>query len=65
MKNNRFSSESIVATMASFVGICALIVSITQTHYQRKIFVCFGLASFANCRISGRRKGFHQEHDLR
>lgn len=36
MKNNRFSSESIVATMASFVGICALIVSITQTHYQRK-----------------------------
>jgi hypothetical protein len=36
MKNNRFSSESIVATMAAFVGICALIVSITQTHYQRK-----------------------------
>lgn len=36
MKINRFSSESIVATMASFVGICALIVSITQTHYQRK-----------------------------
>ena len=36
MKTNRFSSESIVATMASFVGICALIVSITQTHYQRK-----------------------------
>ena len=36
MKNNRFSSESIVASMASFVGICALIVSITQTHYQRK-----------------------------
>jgi hypothetical protein len=36
MKNNRFSSESIIATMASFVGICALIVSITQTHYQRK-----------------------------
>ena len=36
MKNNRFSSESIVATMATFVGICALIVSIMQTHYQRK-----------------------------
>jgi tyrosine-protein phosphatase YwqE len=36
MKNNRFSSESVVATMAAFVGICALIVSITQTHYQRK-----------------------------
>ena len=36
MKTNRFSSESIVASMASFVGICALIVSITQTHYQRK-----------------------------
>ena len=36
MNKNRFSSESIVATMASFVGICALIVSITQTHYQRK-----------------------------
>jgi hypothetical protein len=36
MKNNRFSSESIVAAMASFVGICALIVSIMQTHYQRK-----------------------------
>jgi hypothetical protein len=36
MKNNRFSSESIVATMASFVGLCALIVSIMQTHYQRK-----------------------------
>ena len=36
MKTNRFSSESIVATMASFAGICALIVSITQTHYQRK-----------------------------
>jgi hypothetical protein len=36
MKNNRFSSESIVATMATFVGLCALIVSIMQTHYQRK-----------------------------
>ena len=36
MKTNRFSSESIVATMASFVGICALLVSIMQTHYQRK-----------------------------
>jgi hypothetical protein len=36
VKNNRFSSESIVATMATFVGICALIVSIMQTHYQRK-----------------------------
>jgi hypothetical protein len=36
MKNSRFSSESIVAAMATFVGICALIVSIMQTHYQRK-----------------------------
>jgi hypothetical protein len=36
MKNNRFSSEYIVAAMATFVGICALMVSIMQTHYQRK-----------------------------
>jgi hypothetical protein len=33
---NRFSTQSIVATMATIVSVCALVVSVMQTYYQHK-----------------------------
>lgn len=32
----RFSTQSIVATMATIVSVCALVVSVMQTYYQHK-----------------------------